>query len=95
MRLCSFGRSGLVPFIGRSASFRRALRLLLAARRRWPAGRLGFRGPVAFVWCGEAPMRRLPVGLEFRSWSVSWNWDGLCGVLVSFGPARDRLWFVH
>jgi hypothetical protein len=93
MRLISFGRSGLVPFVGRSASWRRALRLVLAARRRWPSGRLSVRGPLAFVWCGEVPSR-WPVGVEFHSWSVSWDWDGLCGVSVSWGPFSDRSWFL-
>lgn len=92
MRLISFGRSGLVPFVGRSASWRRAFRLLAGARRRWPSGRLAFRGPFAFVWSGEFSSR-LPVGVEFRSWSVSWLWDGLVGVSVSWGPFSTRVWF--
>ena len=93
MRLISFGRSGLVPFVGRSVSWRRALRLVPAARRRWPSGRLLVAGPVAFVWCGEVPSR-LPVGVVLSSLSVSWYWDGLCGVSVSWGPSRDRSWFL-
>lgn len=43
MRLSSFGRSLLRCHSSRF-SFRRALRLFLAARRRWPAGRLSFNG---------------------------------------------------
>lgn len=41
MRLCSFGRSLLVPsFRVRPVSVRLAFRAFVAARRRWPLGRL-------------------------------------------------------
>lgn len=43
MRLSSFGRSFLVCLSGGRPSPRRVLRCFLAARRRWPSGRLVLR----------------------------------------------------
>lgn len=47
--LASFGRSGLDC---RSSRFtvRRAVRLFLAARRRWPAGRLAYSRRLSLRW---------------------------------------------
>ena len=49
----SFGRSFLSLRSGSRSSVRRALRLLLAARRRWPSGRLSvsaYSGGVHVRW---------------------------------------------
>lgn len=48
LRFCSFGPDHLSPVIGRSRSVRRLVRLVLAARRRWPHGRLVLRVSVEF-----------------------------------------------
>lgn len=40
LSLCSFGRSFLCPVLCRPRSVRRVVRAFLAARRRWPDGRL-------------------------------------------------------
>ncbi len=95
MHVCSFGRSGLWPVAG-EASWRRVLRLLLAARRRWPDGRLSFRGPVGFVRSVDIFSGRCDGwGVELRPVLLSWLWaDGSCGVLVQPGFPRERCWLL-
>lgn len=95
MRLCSFGRS-LLDFHGSSsASWRRCLRALLAARRRWPDGRLviSLPGSVSSVLCAEAGVC---CGWSFlwRGLSLVWECaDGCAGVMVS-SRFRDLEGFV-
>lgn len=84
-RLASFGRSGLWCFSRARAlpasSLRRCVFALLAARRRWPNGRLalcGFERP-SLVWrCADGTVGVL---VEFRpSWDGSFTfWERACG----------------
>lgn len=66
MHLSSFGHTFLVLTSG-SASPRRCVRALLAARRRWPDGRLSIGWPFGFRG-----------GFQIR-----WLVDGSCGVLIT------------
>lgn len=65
MRLSSFGRSFLVCLSGGSASPRRVVRALLAARRRWPSGSLRLR------WWGCSWEAEGCCGVL-----VQWWWEG-------------------
>jgi hypothetical protein len=72
LSLCSWSRSFLWPVPagrGRAPSARRVVRAFLAARRRWPAGRLSLRlGQL----CWSVPAGRCPPGSDLVGRSLSW-----------------------
>lgn len=84
--LCSFGHDLLSPVAGR-AGLRRALRFLLAARRRWPSGRFAVRGPVELVCLADCHGLTYGYGLGLRSLSFEWFApDGCCAAMVELWP---------
>lgn len=53
MKLTSFGDSGFLCY-GSRFTFRRAVRMFLAARKRWPNGRLAYQhGGIGWMWRSE------------------------------------------
>lgn len=70
MRLLSFGRSFLYPVGSVAASPRRVLRAFVAARRRWPSGRLSV-GLSGLRWMVPEGVR--PPGSELCGLLVHWR----------------------
>ena len=73
MRLCSWSRSFLMPVpLGRgpAPSLRRVVRAFLAARRRWPSGRISVR---ARQICWVVPAGRCPPGSDLVGLSLWWG----------------------
>lgn len=75
LSLCSFGHDFLSPVSSPRSSLRRVVRAFLAARRRWPTGRLTFRDG-SICWCvGDyvGLMTHFGGEVRIRIWPQRWT----------------------